>query len=153
MRSLLLAALTALALAACAGNGGYADHLDQASTSLARSLDHVGRDVQTEPVDGRLAASLEADGRALDGAADRFARIPAPITARRAHAKLIGGAHGLAATVREASRAARAGDADELASILGGVRQSPGAREYLSGVRALRTAGFSVEGAALGVAP
>jgi hypothetical protein len=141
-----VAVAAALVVAGCGGSGvsknDYVKSINDAVASLQKSTASLGPDAGGG---AGAVARLQDGGKAMDAAAENFAKITPPDDAKHAHSQIVDGLHQLAGTFRDAAGAARAKDNDKLLKVLQGLQDSTGARELQAATEELSDKGYKVQ--------
>jgi len=143
------AVVLGLVVAGCGGGADkndYVKHVNQAITSLQKSLTDVGGAVNASGSGdvGAAASVLERGGKAMDKAASDFEGLEPPSDAKDANAKIADGLHKLAGSFRDMAQQARAKDVQALTKSLGGFETSAGAQEIQQAQDELTKAGYKI---------
>ena len=142
----LALAVAALAAAGCgdtADKNEYVTNVNNAQAALTMSLGKINPAGQPEQV----ATELDDGGKAIEKAATDFEAITPPDDAKSAHARIVKGLNGLAATFHDAAEAARAKDSEKMVSLLSNIQTSDGAKELEAAQKELTANGYKFKDA------
>jgi hypothetical protein len=138
-----------LVVAGCGGSSDkndYVTHVNQAITSLTKSLSDVGGALNGGDAGTAAAAKLDAGGRAMDKASTDFSKLSPPSDAKDANAKIVDGFHKLAGSFHDMAKQARAKDLTGLTKSLTAFQTSDGAQEIQKAQDELASAGYKIKG-------
>ena len=144
-----IVAVSAFVAFGCGGasKGAYIQSLDQAQVTLQQSVSSIGPVIGSGAGGDQVVSTLDAGGKAMEAAADDFARITPPSDAKHAHVQVLGGLRKLAGNFRDAAGAARSGDDAKLVKLLEGIQESAGAREVKAAQKELNAKGYTADAA------
>ena len=138
---LALAALTLTAGCGSADKNEYVTSVNNAQASLTTSLSKINPAGKPE----QIATELDEGGAAIEATVKDFKAIEPPEDAAKAHGQIVSGLSALATTFHDAAEAARAKDTEKMATLLGGIQTSEGAKQLQAAQKELVANGYKFE--------
>jgi hypothetical protein len=115
--------------------------VNNAQASLTTSLSKINPAGKPE----QIATELDEGGAAIEATVKDFKAIEPPEDAAKAHDQIVSGLSALATTFHDAAEAARANDTEKMATLLGGIQTSEGAKQLQAAQKELVANGYKFE--------
>jgi len=144
MKRIIGLALAVAALTAGCGSADkneYVTSVNNAQASLTTSLSKINPAGKPE----QIATELDEGGTAIEATVKDFKAIEPPEDAAKAHGQIVSGLSALATTFHNAAEAARAKDTEKMATLLGGIQTSEGAKQLQAAQKELVANGYKFE--------
>jgi hypothetical protein len=144
MKRIIGLALAVAALTAGCGSADkneYVTSVNNAQASLTTSLSKINPAGKPE----QIATELDEGGTAIEATVKDFKAIEPPEDAAKAHDQIVSGLSALATTFHDAAEAARANDTEKMATLLGGIQTSEGAKQLQAAQKELVANGYKFE--------
>ena len=144
MKRIIGLALAVAALTAGCGSADkneYVTSVNNAQASLTTSLSKINPAGKPE----QIATELDEGGTAIEATVQDFKAIEPPEDAAKAHDQIVSGLSALATTFHDAAEAARAKDTEKMATLLGGIQTSEGAKQLQAAQKELVANGYKFE--------
>ena len=144
MKRIIGLALAVAALTAGCGSADkneYVTSVNNAQASLTTSLSKINPAGKPE----QIATELDEGGTAIEATVKDFKAIEPPEDAAKAHDQIVSGLSALATTFHDAAEAARAKDTEKMATLLGGIQTSEGAKQLQAAQKELVANGYKFE--------